>query len=47
MGLAVFVVGDSERTSALVDTMRLWSLVLVADAAISLSYSLWPRKAPA
>ena len=47
MGLAVLVVGDSERTSALVDTMRLWSVVLVADAAISLSYTLWPRKAPA
>lgn len=47
MGLAVVVVGDSERTSALVDMMRLWSLLLAADAAISLSYSLWPRKAPA
>ena len=47
MGLAVLAIGDSERTSALVDTIRLWSIVLVADAAVSLSYSLWPKRAPA
>jgi hypothetical protein len=44
MGLAVLVVGDVARTQALLDTMRLWSVVLVVDGAISLSYTVSPRR---
>jgi hypothetical protein len=44
MGLAVLVVGDVARTQALLDTVRLWSVVLVVDGAISLSYTVSPRR---
>jgi hypothetical protein len=44
MGAAVLVIGDAGRTEALVQTMRLWTLVLVIDGVISLSYTLSPRK---
>lgn len=47
MGLAVLVVGDADRTTALVDTMRLWSAILVVDGVISLSYTVSPRRASA
>ncbi len=44
MGTAVLVIGDAGRTEALVQTMRLWTLVLVIDGVISLGYTLSPRK---
>lgn len=47
MGLAVLVVGDADRTTALVDTMRLWSAILVVDGVISFSYTVSPRRASA
>jgi hypothetical protein len=37
------VVGDLDRTQALVSTAALWTLVLAIDFAISFSYTLWPR----
>jgi hypothetical protein len=45
--LAVVTVGDASRTASLSGTVRLWTLVLVVDALISLSYTVRPRKAPA
>jgi hypothetical protein len=45
--LAVVTVGDAGRTAALVDAMRLWTLVLAVDAVVSLSYTARPRRAPA
>ena len=44
MGAAVLVIGDAERTSALTQTIELWTVVLVIDGAISVSYSFAPRK---
>jgi hypothetical protein len=43
LGLGVLVVGDLDRTRALVDTAALWTLVLVIDFVISFSYTLRPR----
>ena len=45
LGLGVLVVGDLDRTSALVSTAMLWTLVLAIDFLISFSYTLWPRHA--
>jgi hypothetical protein len=45
LGLGVLVVGDLDRTSALVRTAQLWTLVLAIDFLISFSYTLWPRPA--
>ncbi len=47
LALAVVTVGDADRTAALTQTMRLWSLVLAVDAVISLSYTVRPRPVPA
>ncbi|KNX37247.1 hypothetical protein [Luteipulveratus halotolerans] len=44
MGAAVLVIGDAGRTSALTQTTQIWTLVLVIDGAISVSYSFSPRK---
>ena len=44
MGLGVLLVGDSDRTWALLNVAALWTLVLAIDFAISFSYALWPRK---
>jgi len=43
LGIGVLVVGDVERTWALLNVAALWSLVLAIDFAISFSYTLWPR----
>ena len=45
LGLGVLVVGDLERTEALVNVAVLWSLVLAVDFLISFSYTVWPRQA--
>jgi hypothetical protein len=45
LGLGVLVVGDLDRTSALVSTVVLWTLVLAIDFIVSFSYTLWPRSA--
>lgn len=43
LGLGVLVVGDLDRTSALLNVAALWTLVLALDFLISFSYTLWPR----
>ena len=43
LGLGVVVVGDPERTSALLTVAALWTLVLAIDFVISFSYTLGPR----
>jgi hypothetical protein len=40
----VALIGDEERTRALVGTFRLWSAVLGIDFLISFSYTLFPRR---
>ncbi|MGN6412592.1 hypothetical protein [Flexivirga sp.] len=47
LGLAIVAIHDSARTSALTNTLRLWTVVLVVDALISFSYTVFPKKAPA
>lgn len=42
----IMFVGQPEQTEALRNMARLWSVVLAIDAAISFSYTLWPKKAP-
>ncbi len=44
LGLGVLVVGDLDRTAALLNVAALWTLILVVDFAISFSYALWPRE---
>jgi hypothetical protein len=46
LGLGVLVVGDVERTQALISVAALWTIVLAIDFAISFSYTLWPRDSP-
>jgi hypothetical protein len=43
LGLGVLLVGDLDRTRALVNVVALWTLVLTVDFLISFSYTLWPR----
>lgn len=43
LGLGVLLVGDLDRTQALVNVAALWTLVLAIDFAISFSYTLAPR----
>lgn len=45
--LVVVVIGDLGRTGALMHTAQLWTLVLVIDGIISLSYTIRPRRDPA
>jgi hypothetical protein len=44
LGLGVLVVGDADRTRALISVAELWTLVLVIDFVISFSYTLSPRR---
>jgi hypothetical protein len=44
LGLGVLLVGDIDRTLALVNVAALWTLVLAIDFVISFGYSLWPRE---
>jgi hypothetical protein len=45
LGLGLLVVGDLERTWALVNVAVLWTIVLAIDFLISFSYTLFPRRA--
>ncbi|GAB3671883.1 hypothetical protein GCM10027589_41180 [Actinocorallia lasiicapitis] len=45
LALAVWYVGDAERTAALRGIIGMWTLVLVVDGAISASYALAPKRA--
>ena len=44
LGLGIAVIGDADRTEALSNTLRLWTLILLVDGAISLSYTVRPRR---
>jgi hypothetical protein len=44
VGVGVLVVGDLDRTTALVNVVVLWTFVLGIDFLISFSYTLWPRQ---
>ena len=44
---AIALVADAERTEALLQMLRVWTLVLAIDFLVSFSYSLWPRRSPA
>ena len=43
LGMGVLVVGDVDRTLALLNVAALWTLVLAIDFVISFSYTIWPR----
>jgi hypothetical protein len=45
LALGVLLVGDLDRTWALVNVAALWTLVLAVDFVVSFSYTLWPRQA--
>ncbi|MTH53062.1 hypothetical protein GKZ89_06525 [Bacillus mangrovi] len=40
----IVLTGDASRTEELINTIRLWSIILAADFLYSFSYTLWPRK---
>ncbi|WP_306610693.1 hypothetical protein [Bhargavaea cecembensis] len=42
--LMIVLVDDPGRTEVLGDILKVWSLVVGIDLAISLSYFIWPRK---
>ncbi len=44
LGLGVLVVGDLDRTWALLNVAALWTLILAIDFVVSFSYTLWPRR---
>jgi hypothetical protein len=40
---AIGLVADAERTEALLQMLRVWTLVLAIDFVVSFSYTLWPQ----
>ncbi|WP_306459228.1 hypothetical protein [Paenibacillus sp. E222] len=42
----IWWIGDTERTAAFSNLIRVWGIILGIDFIISFSYSLWPRKMP-
>jgi hypothetical protein len=42
--LAVALVGDADRTTAMTDVIWRWAIVLGVDLLWSFSYTLWPRR---
>lgn len=40
----MLLIDDLDRSAALVDVAAIWTLVLAIDLAITLSYTLWPRR---
>jgi hypothetical protein len=44
LGLGILLVGDLDRTWALVNVAVLWTIVLAIDFLISFSYTLAPRR---
>ncbi|MDZ5783097.1 hypothetical protein [Marinococcus luteus] len=41
----IFLVNNADRTEALSGTIKLWSLIVVIDLVISITYFIWPREA--
>ena len=44
LGIGVLLVGDPDRTWAILNVAALWTLVLAIDFLISFSYTLRPRR---
>ncbi|WP_099156560.1 hypothetical protein [Virgibacillus ndiopensis] len=44
LGAIILYINNPDQTEALFQTMKLWSLVLVVDFAISFSYTIFPKK---
>ncbi|REJ09878.1 hypothetical protein [Halobacillus trueperi] len=40
----LFLIGDPSRTEALINALRLWTLVLSVDLLIAISHFIWPKK---
>lgn len=41
----IYMVGDASLTENLSGTINIWGIIVGIDALISLSYTLWPKKA--
>lgn len=44
IGIIYYFINDYERTKALIQVLGIWSLVLIIDLLISLSYFVFPRQ---
>jgi peptidoglycan/LPS O-acetylase OafA/YrhL len=44
LSILIWVTGDESRTSQLMYTISLWTIILVIDFLISFSYTIWPRE---
>lgn len=44
LGVGILLGGGTDRASSLIFAIKLWSVILVVDFAISLSYTFFPRK---
>lgn len=40
----IVFIGDTERTSALMQTIKWWSIITAVDFIYSFSFTFWPRK---
>jgi hypothetical protein len=46
IGMIDWLIDDIERTAALVQIAKVWTIVLIVDFLISISYFIFPRKKP-
>lgn len=44
LAVMIFSINNSSQTQALLNTLKLWTLILVIDFIISFSYTLFPKK---
>lgn len=44
LGLIIFLINDPSRTESLFSVLKVWTLVLAIDTAITASYFIWPKK---
>lgn len=44
LGLLIYLIGDLGRSVALLRVLGFWTVSLVIDMAISVSYFIWPRR---
>lgn len=44
LALLIYLVGDFDRTQALVRVLGIWTLSVIIDLLISVSYFIWPRR---
>lgn len=45
LAVLILFINDPARTEALVEVLKVWSLVLVIDFVIAISHFVWPKKA--